>query len=210
MKVLETPISPFQQNAPVVFCEKTNQCIFVDPGDEVEKIIASIEKLDLKPISIVLTHGHIDHAGAALKLSNLMNLEIIGPHKDDKFLLDSLETQGQIFGIQSKCFKPKRWLGEGDLILLGDDVLEVYHCPGHTPGHIILVSHKSKIIIAGDVIFKGSIGRTDFPRGNHKQLLESIKCKVLSCNDDYSIYSGHGPVTSVGLERKTNPFLLDA
>ena len=121
-----------------------------------------------------------------------------------------METQGQIFGIQSKCFEPKRWLEEGDLIQLGNDVLEVYHCPGHTPGHIILVSHKSKIIIAGDVIFKGSIGRTDFPRGNHKQLLESIKYKVLSCNDDYCIYSGHGPATSVGLERKTNPFLVDA
>ncbi len=210
MKVIETPISPFLQNAPIAFCEETRESIFIDPGDEIERLMDASSSNFLKPKYICLTHGHIDHAGAALKLSKELNLPIIGPHFDDKFLLDTLEIQGNLYGIQAKVFSPSQWLKDNDSIDFGNESLRVSHCPGHTPGHVIFINDKSKIIIAGDVIFQGSIGRTDLPLGNHQDLINSIKKHVLTLEDDYLIYSGHGNVTNIGHERSTNPFLVDA
>tara|TARA_B100000963_G_C22587719_1_gene653963 strand:- start:243 stop:875 length:633 start_codon:yes stop_codon:yes gene_type:complete len=210
MKVIETPISPFLQNAPIAYCEETRESIFIDPGDEIDKLLQSSSNYSLIPKYICLTHGHIDHAGAALKLSKELDLPIIGPHPNDKFLLDTLEIQGNMYGIEARVFSPSRWLNHNDVVTFGNEILRVSHCPGHTPGHVIFINDQSKIIIAGDVIFRGSIGRTDLPLGNHQDLINSIKNHVLSLEDDYLIYSGHGNKTNIGHERSTNPFLVDA
>ena len=210
MKVIETPISPFLQNAPIAYCEETRESIFIDPGDEIDKLLQSSSNYSLIPKYICLTHGHIDHAGAALKLSKELDLPIIGPHPNDKFLLDTLEIQGNMYGIEARVFSPSRWLNHNDVVTFGNEILRVSHCPGHTPGHVIFINDQSKIIIAGDVIFRGSIGRTDLPLGNHQDLINSIKNHVLSLEDYYLIYSGHGNKTNIGHERSTNPFLVDA
>jgi len=210
MRVIETPISPFLQNAPILACEETSEAILVDPGDEVEKILDVAKSNNLNIKYIVLTHGHIDHAGGTKKIAEILNIDIVGPHEDDKFLLDSLELQGQMYGIAAQAFEPNRWLEHGDTLTFGNQELEIAHCPGHTPGHIVLIDHNSRIIIAGDVLFQGSIGRTDLPRGNHQDLLDSIKSNLLTLDDDYKVYSGHGAPTNIGVERQTNPFLVNA
>lgn len=210
MKVIETPISPFLQNAPIAFCEKSMESIFFDPGDEIEKLLNTSIQHKLKPKYICLTHGHIDHAGSALELSQELKLPIIGPHINDKFLLDSLEIQGNMYGIKGTPLIPDKWLNDNEEVQIGDELLRVSHCPGHTPGHVIFINDKSKKIIAGDVIFQGSIGRTDLPLGNHTDLINSIINNVLTLDDDFQIYSGHGNVTNIGHERATNPFLVNA
>ena len=207
MQVVDTPISPFLQNAPIIFCEETKEAIFVDPGDDLHKLKSVIDELKLLPQYIVLTHGHIDHAGATKALSEDLGLDIIGPHAEDQFLLDALELQGQMYGITAQNFLPHKWLNHGEILNVGNLEIEVRHCPGHTPGHIILINHKHKFVVAGDVIFKNSVGRSDLPRGNHNDLISSIDKHIMSLPDDYVIHSGHGPTTTVGFERKTNPFL---
>lgn len=210
MYVIETPISPFQQNAPILVCEHTNEAIFIDPGDEVEKLLEVAKKHKLIPKYIVLTHGHIDHAGGTKKLAKILNLDIIGPHKEDDFLIKLLKIQGDMYGIEAEPFTPSRWLSHKDILTFGQQELEVAHCPGHTPGHIVLINHQSKIVIAGDVLFQGSIGRTDLPRGNHQDLLNSIFTHLLTLEDEYKVYSGHGNPTDIGTERTSNPFLVNA
>lgn len=210
MHVIETPISPFQQNAPILVCEHTNEAIFIDPGDEVEKLLEVIKKHKLIPKYIVLTHGHIDHAGGTKKLADILNLDIIGPHKEDDFLIKLLKIQGDMYGIEAEPFSPSKWLKHKDILTFGKQKLEVAHCPGHTPGHIVLINHQSKIVIAGDVLFQGSIGRTDLPRGNHHDLLNSIFTHLLTLEDEYKVYSGHGNPTDIGTERNSNPFLVNA
>ena len=210
MIVINTPISPYLQNAPIVYCDKTKKSIFVDPGDEAEKLVSVSEELNLKPEFILITHGHIDHAGAAVELAHKYNLEIIGPHKDDKFLLDTLEVQGQMYGVKAKNFIPDRWLTHNDSIEFADFKLQILHCPGHSPGHIVAINHESKQIIGGDILFNGSIGRSDLPMGNHQDLIKSIKEHFLTLDDDYDVYCGHGPNTTIGHERLTNPFLTNA
>ena len=207
MQVINTPISPYLQNAPIAYCEETNKCIFIDPGDELDKLIQVQTELKLIPEYIFITHGHIDHAGAAKELATKLNLNIIGPHIDDSFLLESLEIQGQMYGMNAQNFIPDKWLKHEDSISFGNQTLEIKHCPGHAPGHVIGINHKAKKIIAGDVLFNGSIGRTDLPRGNYQDLIDSINHHLLTLNDTYIVHCGHGPDTSIGHERKTNPFL---
>ena len=207
MQVINTPISPYLQNAPIAYCEETNKCIFIDPGDELDKLIQVQTELKLIPDYIFITHGHIDHAGAAKELATNLNLNIIGPHIDDSFLLESLEIQGQMYGMNAQNFTPDKWLKHEDSISFGNQTLEIKHCPGHAPGHVIGINHKAKKIIAGDVLFNGSIGRTDLPRGNYQDLIDSINHHLLTLDDTYIVHCGHGPDTSIGHERKTNPFL---
>ena len=207
MQVINTPISPYLQNAPIAYCEETNKCIFIDPGDELDKLIQVQTELKLMPEYIFITHGHIDHAGAAKELATKLNLNIIGPHIDDSFLLESLEIQGQMYGMNAQNFIPDKWLRHEDSISFGNQTLEIKHCPGHAPGHVIGINHKAKKIIAGDVLFNGSIGRTDLPRGNYQDLIDSINHHLLTLDDTYIVHCGHGPDTSIGHERKTNPFL---
>ena len=207
MQVINTPISPYLQNAPIAYCEETNKCIFIDPGDELDKLIKVQTELNLKPEYIFITHGHIDHAGAAKELATNLNLNIIGPHIDDSFLLESLEIQVQMYGMNAQNFIPDKWLKHEDSISFGNQTLEIKHCPGHAPGHVIGINHKAKKIIAGDVLFNGSIGRTDLPRGNYQDLIDSINHHLLTLDDKYIVHCGHGPDTSIGHERKTNPFL---
>ena len=206
MQVINTPISPYLQNAPIAYCEETNKCIFIDPGDELGKLIQVQMELKLIPEYIFITHGHIDHAGAAKELATKLNLNIIGPHIDDSFLLESLEIQGQMYGMSAQNFTPDKWLKHEDSISFGNQTLEIKHCPGHAPGHVIGINHKAKKIIAGDVLFNGSIGRTDLPKGNYQDLIDSINHHLLTLDDTYIVHCGHGPDTSIGHERKTNPF----
>ena len=207
MQVINTPISPYLQNAPIAYCQETNKCIFIDPGDELDKLIQVQTELKLIPEYIFITHGHIDHAGAAKELATKLNLNIIGPHIDDSFLLESLEIQGQMYGMSAQNFTPDKWLKHEDFISFGNQTLEIKHCPGHATGHVIGINHKAKKIIAGDVLFNGSIGRTDLPRGNYQDLIDSINHHLLTLDDTYIVHCGHGPDTSIGHERKTNPFL---
>ena len=207
MQVINTPISPYVQNAPIAYCEDTKECIYVDPGDELDKLISVQQSLDLKPQYIFITHGHIDHAGAAKELADRLNLQIIGPHKADDFLLQSLEIQGQMYNMKAQNFIPDQWLKHGDIIKFGNQELDIKHCPGHAPGHVIGINQKAKRIIAGDVLFNGSIGRTDLPQGNYQDLIDSINNHLLVLDDSYIVHCGHGPDTSIGHERKTNPFL---
>ena len=210
MQVINTPISPYIQNAPIAYCEDTKECIFIDPGDELDKLIAVQENNQLIPQYIFITHGHIDHAGAAKELSERLNLEIIGPHIADDFLLQALEIQGQMYNMKAKNFTPNRWLDQGDVITFGNQELDIRHCPGHAPGHVIGINHKAKKVIAGDVLFNGSIGRTDLPQGNYQDLINSIKKHLLTLEDEFIVHCGHGPDTKIGYERKTNPFLINA
>jgi len=207
MQVVNTPISPYVQNAPIAYCEDTKECIYVDPGDELDKLVSVQQSLGLKPQYIFITHGHIDHAGAAKELADRLNLQIIGPHKADDFLLQSLEIQGQMYNMKAQNFTPDQWLEHGDILKFGNQELDIKHCPGHAPGHVIGINHKAKRIIAGDVLFNGSIGRTDLPQGNYQDLIDSINSHLLVLDDSFIVHCGHGPDTSIGHERKTNPFL---
>ena len=207
MQVINTPISPYVQNAPIAYCEETKESIYIDPGDELDKLIAVQESLDLKPQYIFITHGHIDHAAAAKELADIYDLKIIGPHIADDFLLQALEIQGQMYNMKAQNFTPDQWLKEGDTLRFGNQILDIKHCPGHAPGHVIAINNNAKKVIAGDVLFNGSIGRTDLPQGNHKDLIDSIHKHLLVLDDSFTVHCGHGPDTTIGHERKTNPFL---
>ncbi len=207
MQVINTPISPYVQNAPIAYCEETKESIYIDPGDELDKLIAVQESLDLKPQYIFITHGHIDHAAAAKELADMYDLKIIGPHIADDFLLQALEIQGQMYNMKAQNFTPDQWLKEGDTLRFGNQILDIKHCPGHAPGHVIAINNNAKKVIAGDVLFNGSIGRTDLPQGNHKDLIDSIHKHLLVLDDSFIVHCGHGPDTTIGHERKTNPFL---
>ena len=167
IKALVSPVTPFQQNAPILFCEESKKCAFVDPGGDLDILLGAAKDNDLIPEKIFLTHGHADHAGAAMELASMLSIEIEGPHHEDAFLLESLESQGKMFGMHAQNCIPNRWLLDGDEVHLGNEILQVLFCPGHTPGHIIFFHSESKLAVVGDVLFRGSIGRTDLPRGNH-------------------------------------------
>lgn len=202
------PVTPFQQNSTLVWCPTTKDAAVIDPGGELDKINAAIEKHQLKLVKILLTHGHIDHAGAATDLSAATNVPVIGPHKADDFWLQALGDQSRMFQFpEAKAVTPSRWLEDGDVIQLGEGKLEVLHCPGHTPGHVIYYSAANKMAQVGDVIFAGSVGRTDFPKSNHQDLINSIKNKLLPLGDDVEFIPGHGPNSTFGRERQHNPFL---
>ena len=209
LKALVQPVTPFQQNASIIYCDETMKCAIVDPGGDIEILLNISKENNLIPEKILLTHGHIDHAGGATEISKILNVEIHGPHIKDKFLLDDLQKQGEMFGMQSKNCTPDKWLNDGDLIYVGNEKLEVYLCPGHTPGHIIFFSKDSGLALVGDVLFNGSIGRTDLPGGNFEDLIESVKNKLWPLGTNIKFIPGHGPESDFATERKSNPFVSD-
>lgn len=210
LRSLIQQVTPFQQNATIIFCDETKKCAFVDPGGDIEILLDISKDHGLLPEKVLLTHGHIDHAGGAAEISEILNVEIHGPHINDKFLLDELQKQGEMFGMQSRNCNPDKWLNEGDIVNIGNDELEVYFCPGHTPGHVIFFNKKSSLALVGDVLFNGSIGRTDLPGGNHKELLNSIKNKLWPLGSDIEFIPGHGPNSTFAQERATNAFVADS
>jgi glyoxylase-like metal-dependent hydrolase (beta-lactamase superfamily II) len=210
LRSLIQQVTPFQQNATIIFCDETKKCAFVDPGGDIEILLEISKDHGLLPEKVLLTHGHIDHAGGAAEISEILNVEIHGPHINDKFLLDELQKQGEMFGMQSRNCNPDKWLNEGDIVNIGNDELEVYFCPGHTPGHVIFFNKKSSLALVGDVLFNGSIGRTDLPGGNHKELLNSIKNKLWPLGSDIEFIPGHGPNSTFAQERATNAFVADS
>jgi hydroxyacylglutathione hydrolase len=208
LKLQIIPVSAYEQNCSLIWCDQTNQAALIDPGGDVSLLESIIEKnkLDLK--QIWLTHGHLDHVGGAEEISSLSKSTIMGPHEDDLFLLESLDEQAEMFNFpKTKEFKPTKFLDEGDTLTLGKETFEVLHTPGHTPGHIVIVHHNSKMVWVGDVLFKQSIGRTDFPRSSHNALISSIKTKLFSLPGDYQFVPGHGPCGSLDDEKRYNPFL---
>ena len=209
IQALVNPVTPFAQNAPIIFCSETNKCAFVDPGGDADFLLQIAKENNLIPEKILLTHGHADHAGAAMEIAQILNIRIEGPHKEDKFLLDSLQSQGELFGMQARNCVPNKWLEDGDTVTVGNSVLDVIFTPGHTPGHVIFFSNDSNLALVGDVIFRGSIGRTDLPRGNHQDLIDSISKKLWPLGNDVEFICGHGPNSTFGNERASNPFVSD-
>lgn len=202
------PVTPFEQNCTLFWCPRTKEAAVIDPGGDLELILSAIEENALVPVKILLTHGHLDHCAGTAPLAERLAVPIIGPHPDDGFLLESLPAQSQMFGFPTTDpFKPDQWLHHGDRIQLGDEELEVLHCPGHTPGHVVLFNRARRIAQVGDVLFKGSIGRTDFPRGDHRQLLASIRDRLFALGPDVQFIPGHGPMSTLGHEQRTNPFV---
>jgi len=210
LKAAVVPVTPFVQNCTILWCTETMEGAVVDPGGDIEQIIEVAEKQGVKLVKILVTHGHLDHAGGVAELQERLKLPVEGPHEDDLFWIEGMEKQGQEFGFPgARAFTPDRWLKGGDTVSFGKITLAVYHCPGHTPGHVIFHHPASHFALVGDVLFKGSIGRTDFPRGDHAQLLRSIREELWPLGDDTVFVSGHGPTSTFGEERKTNPFVAD-
>lgn len=204
------PVTPFQQNCTLFWCDETMEAAVVDPGGNIDIILAKVSELKLNLTKIWLTHGHLDHVGGTNELLKIKDLLVEGPHKEDKFWLDILPQQTQQFGF-GNCgvITPNRWLEQGDVVTIGHVNFDVYFCPGHTPGHVIFHNKEAKLVQVGDVLFKGSIGRTDFPKGNHEQLIHSIKTTLFPLGDDVQFISGHGPMSTLGHERNTNPYVRD-
>lgn len=202
------PVTAFAQNCSLLICTDTRQSAIVDPGGDAEKIKQAVVESGCTPQQILLTHGHLDHVGAASELATFYNIPMIGPHIADKFWLDALPVQSEMFGF-GRCepFLPDRWLTEGEVVSLGKLRLEVLHCPGHTPGHIVFFERDNQTLISGDVIFRGGVGRSDFPQGDHQQLINSITQKLLPLGDDVRFIAGHGPQSTLGEEKACNPFL---
>ena len=202
------PVTPFQQNCSILVCKKTRKAAIVDPGGEVDRIVKKLDELKVMPEKILLTHAHLDHAGGVADLADLIRLPIEGPHKEDQFWIDMMEKQAALYGWGPiRTFTPDRWLEQNDSVSFGDVELKVLHCPGHTPGHVVFYHSESQLAVVGDVLFQGSIGRTDFPRGNHDQLIQSIKDNLLILDDDVRFIPGHGPMSTIGQEKRSNPFV---
>ena len=204
------PVTPLQQNCTLMWCTATNKAALVDPGGDLHKLKDAVAKTGVELEKILITHGHIDHCGEAGKLARELGLPIEGPHEDDRFWIDRLGEDGAKYGVAGEPFEPDRWLAQGDRVTVGNLTLDVIHCPGHTPGHVIFHHAPSKLAIVGDVIFQGSIGRTDFPRGNHQDLLDAITQKLWPLGDDTTFVPGHGPTSNFGFERRNNAFVADA
>jgi len=202
-------VTPFQQNCGILWDEETTHALVIDPGGDVPRIADAISHLGVTVERILLTHGHIDHAGGAAELAEILgNVPIEGPDQRDRFLLDGLSAQASSFGFTGvRNVTPTRWLREGDHVNLGAHRFDVLHCPGHTPGHIVFVNHATRFAIVGDVLFRGSVGRTDFPYGDHDALIGAIRDKLLPLGDDIRFLCGHGPGSTIGAERRDNPFL---
>ena len=208
---LVVPVTPLRQNCTLVWCTKTRKAAIIDPGAEAEGLAKLVASRGLELEKIWVTHGHLDHCGAAAELRELTGLPIEGPHADDSFWIDQIEESGVKWGMpDARPFTPDRWLQDGDVLELGEARFEVFHCPGHTPGHVVIFHREARFAQVGDVLFKGSVGRTDFPRGNHEQLVASITGKLWPLGDDVQFVPGHGPMSSFGEERRTNPYVADA
>jgi hydroxyacylglutathione hydrolase len=210
VNITVVPVTPFQQNCSVIWCERTQRAAVVDPGGDLDRVLAVVadEKLTLE--KILLTHAHLDHAAATAELARRFSLPIEGPHEGDLFWIEQMPQQAAMFGFSSgESFTPTRWLHQGDVATVGEVTLQVRHCPGHTPGHVVFFHEPGRFAIVGDVLFAGSIGRTDFPRGNHQQLLQSIRENLFPLGDDVTFLPGHGPTSTFGEERRSNPFVAD-
>ncbi|MEO1745818.1 MAG: MBL fold metallo-hydrolase [Pseudomonadota bacterium] len=210
LKGVVVPVTAFQQNCTILFDQETRAGIVIDPGGDIETIITAAQKEGVTLEAIWLTHGHIDHAAGAMDLKDRLDIKILGPHIDDTPLLQALQQQAGMFGLtdQVRNVTPDTWLNDGDEVSFAGHIFRVLHCPGHAPGHVIFVNDAHKFAHLGDVLFRGSIGRTDLPGGNHATLLKSIAKKVLPLGDDVTFICGHGPGSSIGEERRTNPFLV--
>jgi glyoxylase-like metal-dependent hydrolase (beta-lactamase superfamily II) len=209
LKAAIVPVTPFQQNSMLIWCTATMKGAFTDPGGDTHRLKAAAAANGVTVEKILLTHGHIDHCGGAGLFAKELGVPIEGPHEADRFWISRLEDDGRAYGIQAKSFEPDRWLEDGDRVTVGDLVLDVYHCPGHTPGHVVFHHAPSKLAIVGDVLFRGSIGRTDFPMGNHQDLIDAITGKLWPLGGDTAFVPGHGPMSSFAQERQSNPFVAD-
>lgn len=199
------PVTPFQQNCTFVWDERTKKGVVVDPGGDLPRIHAAIKQTGIEVEAILLTHGHVDHAAGAAELKEALGVQVIGPHLADKFLLDGLANNQ--FGIPARAVTPDRWLEEGDTVAIAGRPFKIFHCPGHSPGSVVYFDETGRFALVGDVLFAGSIGRTDFPYGDHAALIGAIKTKLLPLGDDVAFICGHGPTSTFGHERETNPFL---
>jgi hydroxyacylglutathione hydrolase len=204
------PVTPLQQNCSLVWCSRTMRGALIDPGGDLDNLKAAVAKAGVTLERLLLTHGHIDHCGLAGELATELGLPIEGPHEADRFWIARLDDDAGRFGVPGRVFEPTRWLDEGDTVSFGEVTLEVIHCPGHTPGHVIFFHRPTRFAFVGDVLFAGSIGRTDFPLGNHQDLLDAITQKLWPLGDDITFVPGHGPTSTFGRERRTNPFVSDA
>ena len=202
------PVTPFLQNCSIVWCDTSHRAAIIDPGGDLDVLIAAAEELGVTLEQIWITHGHVDHAAATAELAQRLLLPISGPHPDDQFWIDGLPQAAASYGFPpARPFVPTRWLFDGDTVSLGEHVLQVRHCPGHTPGHVVFYSPEIQRAFVGDVLFAGSIGRTDFPRGNHADLLRSIAQRLWPMGDETVFIPGHGPESSFGYERQHNPYV---
>jgi hydroxyacylglutathione hydrolase len=210
MQTLTIPVTDFRQNCTLLWCEHTMEGAVVDPGGDIDLILAAVEREGVKLAKILLTHGHLDHVGATAELAGRFGIPIEGPHGDERSLIGQLPQQCVMFGFPPvKSFSPNRWLKQGDTVSFGKQELEVLHCPGHTLGHVVFFHAADKLALVGDVLFRGSIGRSDLPGGNHAQLVASIRNRLWPLGDDVAFIPGHGPRSTFGMERKTNPFVGD-
>ncbi len=210
LKYQVVPVTSFSQNCSIVWCDETMEAVVVDPGGDVKHLVTIIQELGVKVVKILLTHGHLDHVGGTEDLAREVVTPIIGPHKADNFWLQGLEGQSQMFGFpRTEAFEPDQWLNEGDTVTFGGESLDVLHTPGHTPGHVVFYSASAKLAFVGDVLFNGSIGRTDFPQGDLNILMESIKGKLWPLGNETTFVPGHGPESTFGKERVSNPYVAD-
>src|SRR4051794_33890027 len=207
------PVTPFQQNCAILWDDASKVATVVDPGGDVDRIMDALVQTGVVVERILLTHGHLDHAGGAtglqeaLQAKTRVRVPIEGPDRRDAFLLQGIADQAAAYGFEAQNVTPDRWIAEGETVSIGSHVFDVLHCPGHTPGHLVYVNHAAKFLLAGDVLFQGSVGRTDFPYGDHAALIQAIRTKLLPLADDYSFLCGHGPGSTIGAERAGNPFL---
>ena len=210
IKAVIAPVTKLQQNCTIVWCVKTKKAAIIDPGGETPRLMDALQKLGLTLEKIWITHGHLDHAGATAEIKEATGVPIEGPHPDDQFWIDEIPVSGAKWGMpEARSFTPDRWLQNGDVVTLGETRFEVFHCPGHTPGHVVFFQREARFAQVGDVLFKGSIGRTDFPRGNFEQLIESITTRLWPLGDDVQFVPGHGPMSTFGAERRSNPYVSD-
>ena len=209
MQALIIPVTPFEQNCTLLWCTRTMKGAFVDPGGDLEKLTAVASERGVTIEKLLVTHGHIDHCGMTGVLAKQLGVPIEGPHEDDRFWIDQAGSAGASFGLPGEPFVPDRWLVDGDQVTVGDLLFDVVHCPGHTPGHVIFVHKDMRLALVGDVLFQGSIGRTDFPRGNHADLIRSITTKLWPLGNDIRFVPGHGAMSTFGQERLSNGFVAD-
>lgn len=208
LQYLTVPVTAFQQNASILWCDQTREAVIVDPGGDLATLKAEVARLGVKLVALWLTHAHIDHAGGTGTLARELDLPIVGPHPGDQYWIDGLARQSQMFGFPpAEPFTPTRWLGDGDVLTLGQSQVSVRHCPGHTPGHVVFHSAEAQRCFVGDVLFAGSIGRTDFPGGDHDTLIDSITQRLWPMGDDTVFIPGHGPESTFGRERRSNPYV---